>query len=424
MSDAVIQVDHVWKKFRKGEVHDSLRELIPALFKRMTGHKPPKNELNKQEFWALRDVSFEVNRGESLGIIGPNGAGKSTMFKLLSRILRPNRGSYQIQGRLSALIEVGAGFHPDLTGRENIALNGTILGMSCKSIKDREEAIIDFAGISDFIDTPIKRYSSGMVARLGFSVAAHMEPDVLLVDEVLSVGDARFRDKCILHMHKLLKSNVTVIFVSHILDQVRQLCPKTLVLDHGSVVFHGNTDQAITKYLDLLAVSNEASKESEHHGIEIRQPVLCNAEGEPVLVWKARQPSSLEFDVVVTQPLDDYTILLNINTIGGTHIGTAASFREKFESPCKPGTYHVRFTLDPMILADGEYSLELKVNDMASGNCLWANGHPIVASVRGSGIVGPPITGDGTWEIVPCTSELAIATFRKPEVAIISHETR
>ena len=192
-----VQVDHVWKKFRRGELHDSLRDLIPAVARRLLGRGPRSDALLEREFWALKDVSFEVQRGQSLGIIGPNGAGKSTMLKLLSRIIRPTRGDYHVHGRLSALIEVGAGFHQDLTGRENIYLNGTILGMSKKEIRAKEERIIDFAGIEEFIETPVKRYSSGMMARLGFAIAAHLEPDVLLVDEILSVGDAKFRHKCI-----------------------------------------------------------------------------------------------------------------------------------------------------------------------------------------------------------------------------------
>ena len=177
MSGPVVTFDKVWKKFRRGERHDSLRDLIPNLARRAFA-KPALAELEDQEFWAVKEVSFEVNRGEAVGIIGPNGAGKSTALKLLTRILRPNRGACAVRGRVGALIEVAAGFHPDLTGRENIALQGAIMGMRKQQIADRFDEIVEFSGVSAFIDTQVKRYSSGMQARLGFSVAAHMDPDV------------------------------------------------------------------------------------------------------------------------------------------------------------------------------------------------------------------------------------------------------
>src|SRR6267378_6132453 len=194
MNEPVIIFDHIYKKFARGEQHTTLRDLIPALISSWWNKKKiDEQALKGEEFWAVNDVSFSVPRGEALGIIGPNGSGKSTILKLLSGILRPDRGTYSVKGRLSALIEVGAGFHPDLTGRENIYLNGTILGMTRAEIKQRFDAIVAFSGVEEFLDTPVKRYSSGMYARLGFSVAAHVEPDVLIVDEVLSVGDYLFQ---------------------------------------------------------------------------------------------------------------------------------------------------------------------------------------------------------------------------------------
>ena len=188
MSDVALRMEHVYKKFRKGEVYNSLRDLLPALTGRMF-RQQELSESDKREFWALQDVSFEVKRGEAFGIIGHNGAGKSTALKILSRIMKPTKGRMVVNGRLSALIEVAAGFHQDLTGRENIFLNGTILGMTRREIESKLDQIIAFSGIEEFIDTPVKRYSSGMYARLGFSVAAHVDPEVLIVDEVLSVGD-------------------------------------------------------------------------------------------------------------------------------------------------------------------------------------------------------------------------------------------
>ena len=188
MARSAVVVEHIWKKFRRGERHDSLRDLVPSLVRRAL--RPQPATLQREEFWALRDLSFTVNPGEALGVIGPNGAGKSTLLKILSRILRPTVGRCVLGGRVGSLIEVAAAFHPDLTGRENVFLQGAIMGMRRAEIARKFDDIVDFSGVSEFIDTPVKRYSSGMNARLGFSIAAHLDPDVLLIDEVLSVGDA------------------------------------------------------------------------------------------------------------------------------------------------------------------------------------------------------------------------------------------
>jgi ABC-type polysaccharide/polyol phosphate transport system ATPase subunit len=247
MSDIAIDVREVSKKFRRGELFDSLRDLVPALTRRLVAGGG--SELAAREFWALRDVSFRLERGEAFGIIGGNGAGKSTMLKLLTGIMRPSHGSISVTGRLSALIEVSAGFHYDLTGRENIFLNGAIMGMSREEIRQRFDAIVDFSGLEEFIDTPVKRYSSGMYARLGFSVAAHVDPDVLLVDEVLSVGDYLFQRKCIERMYSVISGGATVIFVSHNLREVAALCQRSLLLEHGTVQSVGPTEEVIQTYL-------------------------------------------------------------------------------------------------------------------------------------------------------------------------------
>jgi ABC-type polysaccharide/polyol phosphate transport system ATPase subunit len=248
MTDVAIRMDEVWKKFRRGERHDSLRDLIPDMTRRILHGAPPAEQLGKGDFWALREVSCEVMRGDALGIIGHNGAGKSTLLKILTKLLRPTLGSYMTHGRIGALIEVTAGFHPDLTGRENVFLNGAILGMRRVDIEKRFDAIVDFSGIGDFIDTPVKRYSSGMNARLGFSIAAHLEPEILIVDEVLSVGDYTFQGKCIRWMQNLLQNGTTVIFVSHNMDAVLSLCNSALLLDRGQVAARGELTKVIAEY--------------------------------------------------------------------------------------------------------------------------------------------------------------------------------
>ncbi len=248
MSDTALRMEHVYKKFRKGEVYNSLRDLLPALTGRMFRQQELR-ESDKREFWALQDLSFEVSRGEAFGIIGRNGAGKSTALKILSRIMKPTKGCMAVNGRLSALIEVTAGFHQDLTGRENIFLHGTILGMTKREIESKLDEIIAFSGIEEFIDTPVKRYSSGMYARLGFSVASHVDPEVLIVDEVLSVGDYAFQNKCVERMKEVIRSGATVLFVSHNLRTVAEFCQRCLLLERGRAVMTGSAQEAISTYI-------------------------------------------------------------------------------------------------------------------------------------------------------------------------------
>jgi lipopolysaccharide transport system ATP-binding protein len=252
MSDIALRMERVYKKFTRGEKHDTLRDLIPALTRRALRRVARPLELRDQEFWALRDISFEIRKGESVGIIGHNGAGKSTLLKHLSGIMRPTLGEIEVNGRLSALIEVGAGFHQDLTGRENVFLNGVILGMSRAEIKRKFDEIVDFSGLREFIDTPVKRYSSGMYARLGFAVAAHMEPDILIIDEVLSVGDFLFQTKGLEKMRSVLNSGASVIFVSHNLRAVADLCKRTIMLSKGGLVEDGPTSKVIQTYMQHM----------------------------------------------------------------------------------------------------------------------------------------------------------------------------
>lgn len=259
MSDVALRMEHIYKKFRKGETYNSLRDFLPA----MTGKMFRAQELNandQREFWALKDISFEVKRYEALGIIGHNGAGKSTALKILCRIMKPTKGRMLVNGRLSALLEVTAGFHPDLTGKENIFLHGTILGMTKREIQSKLDQIIAFSGIEEFIDTPVKRYSSGMYARLGFSVAAHVDPEVLVVDEVLSVGDFVFQQRCLDRIRSVIKAGTTVLFVSHNLKSVTEICQRAMLLEHGEVVAIDNAEAVIRKYLSAEATSKTPQK--------------------------------------------------------------------------------------------------------------------------------------------------------------------
>src|ERR1700675_4878316 len=277
MSDVALRMEHVYKKFRKGEIYNSLRDLLPA----MTGKMFRGRELNakdKREFWALQDISFEVKRGETLGIVGHNGAGKSTALKILSRIMKPTKGLMTVNGRLSALIEVGAGFHQDLTGRENIFLYGTILGMTKREIASKFDQIVAFSGLEEFIDTPVKRYSSGMYARLGFSVAAHVDPEVMIVDEVLSVGDYVFQQRCMDRMRSVIASGTTLLFVSHNLKAITEICSRALLLAHGRVVRIGLAQEVISAYLNRSGSVHAGDAGSR--AVRISKVKVRNEQGE------------------------------------------------------------------------------------------------------------------------------------------------
>jgi lipopolysaccharide transport system ATP-binding protein len=255
MGEPAVSFEHVWKKFRRGERHDSLRDLIPSMARGLV-RRTPATEITQEEFWAIEDVSFAVEPGQALGIIGPNGAGKSTALKLLTRILRPNRGGCRVRGRIGALIEVAAGFHPDLTGRENVFLQGAIMGMKGVEVTRKLDQIIEFAGVAEFIDTQVKRYSSGMNARLGFSIAAHLDPQVMIIDEVLSVGDLAFQQRCVQRMFEFKRQGVAIVFVSHNLQAVSDLCDQVLSL-RRSTQFIGPTAEGISHYVRSLAVKHE-----------------------------------------------------------------------------------------------------------------------------------------------------------------------
>jgi ABC-type polysaccharide/polyol phosphate transport system ATPase subunit len=262
-----ILFDQVWKRFHRGPAHDSLRDLIPSVARRLVGRAPVEADLREGDFWAIRDVSFEVRAGEALGIIGGNGAGKSTTLKLLTKILGPTRGTALVEGRVGSLIEVSAGFHPDLTGRENVFLQGAIMGMPQKLIRERFDEIVDFSGISAFIDTPVKRYSSGMNARLGFSIAVHLEPEVLIIDEVLSVGDAEFQGRAFERIRAMVRGSIPVVIVSHQLDRIVELCTSCIFLRQGQVAFHGAPDEAVHEYLHGAA--EVSGGVDSHEGIEL-----------------------------------------------------------------------------------------------------------------------------------------------------------
>ena len=258
--------------FQYRSIRDSITSLFRAPFARL---RSIGNTKTPETFWALKDVSFEVREGEVLGVIGRNGAGKSTLLKILSRITEPSEGRAKIKGRVGSLLEVGTGFHPELTGRENIFLNGTILGMRRSEIPRKFDEIVDFSGVETFLDTPVKRYSSGMYVRLAFSVAAHLDPEILLVDEVLAVGDAEFREKCLGKMRSVTGEGRTVLFVSHNMSAIRNLCSRVLLFEGGQLALDADPEAAISQYLDKNMRSG-AVVTCEEFGEEIEGSIRRN----------------------------------------------------------------------------------------------------------------------------------------------------
>jgi lipopolysaccharide transport system ATP-binding protein len=318
----VIKVENVFKQYRLGQVGTgTLGHDLNRLWHRMRGKEDPylkigeENDRTKssssQYVWALQEINFEVEQGEVLGIIGRNGAGKSTLLKILSRTTLPTKGEVRMKGRIASLLEVGTGFHPDLSGRDNIYLNGAILGMTKKEVRSKFDEIVDFAGVERYIDTPVKRYSSGMYVRLAFAVAAHLDPEILIVDEVLSVGDSEFQKKCLGKMKDISQSGGrTVLFVSHNMGSIAQLCTSSLLLYQGRMVFSGETNSVIDKYLSLSASSSKyrISPSKEAGKVIYFSEITCvNTEGI--------ETDSYKFDENITVRINAVVKSTNLNNV-------------------------------------------------------------------------------------------------------------
>ena len=306
MSNEVI-FENVYKSFQRGSGTSSslIEDFIKGIKKLTTYSRQNDYLLKENQFWALRNVSFEVKTGEAFAIVGPNGAGKSTSLKLLSHISSPTKGRVITKGKTACLIELGTGFHPELTGRENIFLYGTIMGMTQEEIRKRFDEIVDFSGIPEFLDTPLKRYSSGMYARLGFSVAIHTSPDILLIDEVLAVGDWAFQQKCYDEMKKYKQRGTTIIFVSHNMDAIRSMCEKGILLDRGETVLEGTTEKVINGYYDVMGKSrvkpylNNGQKRAQ-----IIKPQLLNQNHEPCNIFKSGEKAIFEYTVIFLEDVE------------------------------------------------------------------------------------------------------------------------
>ncbi|EAY31985.1 ABC transporter ATP-binding protein [Microscilla marina] len=348
MSEIVLSVENLYKQYRLGLVGSgTLKDDLARWWARVRGKEDPllkigeSNQLDTIDgdyVWALQDINFDVKQGEVLGIIGKNGAGKSTLLKILSKVTGPTKGNIKVKGRVASLLEVGTGFHPELTGRENIFLNGAILGMNKREIRSKLDEITDFAGVSKYVDTPVKRYSSGMYVRLAFAVAAHLDPEILIVDEVLAVGDADFQKKAIGKMKDVSKGEGrTVLFVSHNMASVKALCTQAIMLKQGQVVYEGEPNNVIEEYLsqDRIDIKNGLIPEnaSTYHTGEakFRRVSLTNVEGVTTNAFYYKSPLHFNLDLDVLQPIEDVVLDIKISTKDGMIILDASTTYEQKE---------------------------------------------------------------------------------------------
>jgi lipopolysaccharide transport system ATP-binding protein len=372
---AAIRVEGLGKSYRIGHLEraDTLRDAVQNFV------TAPRTRLRKffaapteqETIWALRDVSFELEHGQVLGIVGRNGAGKSTLLKILSRITDPTEGYADVWGRLASLLEIGTGFHQDLTGRDNVYLNGAILGMRRAEISSKFDQIVEFAGVEKFIDTPVKRYSSGMYMRLAFAVAAHLDPDILVVDEVLSVGDAEFQAKSLGKMREVSGQGRTVLFVSHNMSAIRTLCDRAILLKEGRVAADGAVEGVVTQYLAeavKAAESGDIAEETTRIGTGDARLVrveLNDREGRPLKHAFLGQPVTVVLTAQVSRPIRDAVFEVGISTVDGVRVTTSFSTdgnRPPYE--LEQGTVAVSLDLD-LVLLPGHYTLDLGLHHAA-----------------------------------------------------------
>lgn len=361
MNNSALKISGVSKKYVIGKSKDeSLRGTLAGFFS--------KKQEKTDTFWALKDVSFDIQKGDVVGIIGKNGAGKSTLLKILSQITKPTTGSIEIDGRVAALLEVGTGFHPELTGRENVFLNGTILGMTRKEVASKFDEIVAFSGVEKFIDTPVKHYSSGMYVRLAFAVAAHLEPEILIIDEVLAVGDAEFQKKCLGKMKDVAGEGRTVIFVSHNITAVKSLCNKGVFLKNGEVCLTGDIDTVINKYIFESEISSEKQIEVSKNGFTLHSIELVNNQKN----GKFYIDQDLDVRINISSEREETLINVNLffNNGEGLLIFATCSNAEKwikgtsqFECTIPANTLNnIMYQIDIMIVENMEKSI-LTINE-------------------------------------------------------------
>lgn len=419
MSDTVIKFENISKQYRLGLVGTgTILHDINRWWHVTRGKEDPylkigevndrASKANSKYVWALKDISFDVKQGEVLGIIGKNGAGKSTLLKILSRVTSPTTGSIKAKGRIASLLEVGTGFHPELTGRENIFMNGSIMGMTKAEIKSKMDEIVDFAGVEKYIDTPVKRYSSGMTVRLGFAIAAHLEPEILVVDEVLAVGDAEFQKKAIGKMKDVSTSEGrTVLFVSHNMGAVKNLCNKCVLLENGSVSMIDDTHIVIDRYSQINKNVQEITDEwvtSSCGRLRLRTPYFVDSDGSFQNFFAQGKNIRIVFEADFIQPMKKIMVGIALNDMQDNRILTSHSIDDEafaIESVLE-GKLKFMCTLKIELLSTGNYQLFFGVRDEANNNIIKSN-KPIMLSIEQSkkydGEAGVLVNA-GTWNII------------------------
>jgi lipopolysaccharide transport system ATP-binding protein len=369
MTDIAIRVQNLSKRYRIGARQkraNTLRETLgnlaasPFDYLRHTLRGSTEEEI----IWALKDVSFDVKRGEVVGIIGRNGAGKTTLLKILSRITEPTEGYAVINGRVASLLAVGTGFHPELTGRENIYLNGAILGMKRAEIDRKFDEIVNFSGVEKFIDTPVKRYSSGMHVRLGFAVAAHLEPEILLVDEVLAVGDVAFQKKCLGKMGDVAREGRTVLFVSHNMGAITNLCSRAILLNNGEKIADETASQVVADYLESVSDAFSSSyvcREVPNKPAWIHSAHLLSDDGHKETRFLMSTPIILECIVDIAETVKGLNFNVFVKEMNGSRIARFYSKDSVFDMPSSPGCYRITVHMPPLNLLPGKYLMRLEL---------------------------------------------------------------
>lgn len=410
MSDNIIEVRNLGKKYiinHQRERYTMLRDVITRKVRNIGKRKLETGE--REEFWALKDVSFDIKQGDRIGIIGRNGAGKSTLLKLLSRITEPTTGSIGINGRVASLLEVGTGFHPELTGRENIYLNGAILGMSKQEIRNKFDEIVEFAEVEKFLDTPVKRYSSGMYVRLAFSVAAHLEPEILIVDEVLAVGDVQFQKKCLGRMKKVGNEGKTVLFVSHNLAFIQSLCNKGLVLHEGKNMYEGTSEESIYFYSNTnvyTPISIKDIKKRMGNGNAIASNLtILNCRGENTNSIGMGEKFTVELEVEGN--LKNAIVGVIIGNIYFKQLLRAYSYESYNEVINISGKSIIRIEFDELPLVQGAYNIHLWIGNIGEVADYVEDAMEIIVEPRDIFFTGKILDPEGNkvfckhqWEII------------------------